>query len=209
MNKLSIAQLETARKNPKEFAANLNNAKTTSAFGGQPKSMRWLSAVCEFHNNNINSAATALEKSFSNRRDTLKNRNEVSDLVDALSNYSSEYTGRKFTFIESRKKIDSEINSKLKLSGIIPLILMKPLKGFSAYFILNSPSPSWKDELKFPIVQNYVGSKLFACEISDVDVGVIDYQTGEFLEISYSKSEIEEAESELQKIGKTISQILK
>lgn len=209
MNKLSIAQLESARKNPKEFAANLNSAKAASTFGGPPKSMRWLSALCVFHDNSLSSAATALEKSFSNRKDTPKNRNEVSDLVDALSTYAKEYSGRKFTFIESRKKIDSEINSKLKLSGIIPLILMKPLKGFSAYFILTSPSSSWKDELRFPIVQNYVGSKLFSCEVSDVDVGIIDYQTGEFLETSYSESEIEDAEAELQKIGKTISQILK
>jgi len=209
MNKLSISKLEVARKNPKEFAINLMKESTRS-FGGYPKSQRWLTAINEFHtSNDVSKAIKILENSFSNRKNTAKNRRELNDFMIAVDSYSNVFAKRNFVFIKSRENVNLEITKKIQLSGQIPLILMKPKKGFTAYFIVKEINSNWREELRFPIVQSYVAQQIFSCEIKDVDVGVIDFYTGEIQEETYEADVIENSNEELKKIGRAISRILK
>lgn len=206
MKQFSITQLETARKNPQSFGKNLKDAKASeNTFGGYPKSMRWLNAICIYHQNeNISDAILSIENSFSNRKDTLKNRNELEGFINSIVSYESETKKRNLIFIKSRERINLILNNQIKVTGIIPLIFMKPTTGFAAYFISKS-NANWQSELKYPIVQNYVAKYVFDSEIKNVDIGYIDYFTGELIEDCFSLSSISSAKEELQMIGEEIA----
>lgn len=66
MKKFSITELETARRNPVDFGKVLKDGTTSaSSFGGYPKSMRWLNAICKYHEDqDISPAILSLEQGF-------------------------------------------------------------------------------------------------------------------------------------------------
>lgn len=203
--KFSITDLEKARRNPAEFAKNLKNADPSeNKHGGYPKTMRWLDAVCAFHQNgDISEGFDKLEQGLGGRKPTKKHRTELETLLTALNEYKGEVTKRKLSLIKSREKIRLNINSEVEVSGIVPLIFMKPASGFSAYFIsLNNTA--WRNELKFPVVQSFIAETVFKTNVEEIEVGYIDYLTGEFDETSFSASELVAAHQELNCIGETI-----
>lgn len=206
MKKFSITALETARKNPTDFGKTLKEGKTSeSGFGGYPKSMRWLNAICKYHERqDIAEAILSLEKGFSNRKDTAKNRQELETFVEALSIYESKVKKERLSLIKSREPVSLVLTPLLKITGQIPIIFMKPKNGFSAYFIARE-NATWETELKYPIIQNYIANNIFSCETNDIDVGYINYYTGEFHQFSFSLSEIKSAIKELKIIGESIS----
>lgn len=203
--KFSITDLERARRNPTEFAKILKGGDSSeNKFGGYPKSMRWLDAVCEFHkNNDISEAFDALEQALSGRKPTAQHRRELETLLKALDNYKNEAVKRKLSFIKSRAKIYIKVNQEVEIGGIIPLIFMNPAGGFSAYFI-SLDNTAWKSELRFPVVQSFVAGTVFKTSVEEMEVGYINYLTGEFQETSFSPSEIVEYDRELSDIGETI-----
>jgi hypothetical protein len=112
--------------------------------------MRWLNAICEYHKNgNISEAFDSIEKGFSNRKDTPKNKKEIEIFLRAIDNYKVEIVNREFSLINSREPVNIELNPQIKISGMIPAIFMKPTSGFSAYFI-GKNNPNWETELRFP-----------------------------------------------------------
>lgn len=203
--KFSITKLEQARRNPIEFAQTLKSGKSSeNNFGGYPKSMRWLNAVCEFHKNgNLSDAFESIDHGFSRRKNTAQHRRELEMFYKALDKYKNETVKRKLTLLKSREPIHINLNSQVEISGIIPLIFMKPTSGFSAYFISLSNSV-WKTELKFPVIQSFIAESVFKTNIKEIEVGYIDYLTGELNETSFPSAEINTSAKELENIGQSI-----
>ena len=203
--KFSITNLEKARKNPVEFAKMLKSGKTSeNEFGGYPKSMRWLNAVCEFHKEGrLADAFEAIDSGFSGRKNTAQHRRELQMFYTALDKYKTEIAGRKLALLKSREKIHIKVNLQVEIAGIIPLIFMKPSSGFAAYFI-SPDAPAWISELKFPVIQSFVAESVFKTNVEEIEVGYINYFTGEFNETSYSAAEINASVKELESIGETI-----
>ena len=203
--KFSITNLEKARRNPVEFAKMLSGKNSAeNNFGGYPKSMRWLNAVCEFHKNGkLSDAFESIDEGFSRRKNTAQHRRELEMFYQSLDKYKTATAGRKLSLLKSREPIHIKVNPQIEISGIIPLIFMKPAGGFSAYFIsLNNTA--WRSELKFPVIQSFVAEKVFKTNVEEIEVGYIDYFTGEFNETSFSAAEGETSAKELESIGKTI-----
>src|SRR5690606_39023917 len=136
MSKFSITQLEFARKNPKQFANSLKEAVGTKpSFFGRGKFVRWQDAVSEYHKqNDLAKAINYLEKSFSNRADNAKNRNEVSKFVSSLDAYATQLAKKGFSLVDFRKRIQIVLNTKVSISGQVPAIYMNIKGGFSIYF---------------------------------------------------------------------------
>lgn len=166
--------------------------------------MRWLNAAGEFHKNgNIADAFESIDQGFSHRKNTTQHRRELEMFYHSLDKYKTETVRRKLTLLKSREPIHIKVSSQIEISGIIPLIFMKPTSGFSAYFI-SFNNPAWRSELKFPIIQSFVAEKVFNTNVEEIDVGYIDYLKGEFHDTSFSASEISVFVKELENIGQTI-----
>jgi hypothetical protein len=64
---------------------------------------------------------------------------------------------------------------------------MNPDGGFAAYSLSDDSSPVWAEELRFSVVQKFIADDLFGCEIESIDVGIVDYYTGEIFEICFNQ----------------------
>lgn len=213
MNKISITNLEKVRSNPTKYANDLKKGSEIINFsGGRPKSMRWHDAVLEYHKScSLTKAISKLEQSFSQRKNTHKNRKELEDLIIALDNYVNEYTTKGYIHIDKRVGIEKQIGTQSLLSGWACWLLnMKEKGGYSGFIITNDVDGiNWMLELRFPIIQDFISNTVFGCNINEVEVGVIDYTTGNHYSICYSQEDINEAIKELNEMGTIIDDILK
>jgi hypothetical protein len=209
-NKFSITKLEIARRNPKAFAKLLKtDAASDSAFGGYPKSMRWLNAICKYHaSKNISDAITSIENAFSNRQDSAKNRQELESFINSLGTYENEIDKRGLNLIKSRESINIVLSPLMKITGQISAIFMNNDSGFSSFFV-SKPSQNWENELKYPIIQHFVAKDIFNVEDNEVHVGYIDFLSGHIFSTKYSDKDIKSSLEELNSIGSSISSILK
>jgi len=209
MNKFSIIQLEVARKDPKQFATNLKaTSGTKQSFFRRSKLTRWQDAVGEYHKtNDLAKAINYLEKSFSQRADTTKNRNEVSRFINSLDAYVTQYTKNGFVLLERRKRIKIILNSKVFIGGQVPIIYMNAKGGFSIYFVVQS-SIVWESELRFPVLQKYFAEDIFGVGSDKVEVGVFSTHNDKFSQRTFSEDEIKGADKELKKLGKVFYDIL-
>ena len=209
MRKISITQLEVARKNPALFANNLKAAGGAKpSFFGRGKFMRWQDSVSEFHkHNDISKAINYLEKSFSNRADNAKNRSEVAKFISSLEAYATQYEKKGFILMDSRKKIHIDLNAKVSISGQIPVTYMNTKGGFSIYFF-SQDGLAWEAELRFPILQKYFADEVFGTDLDRIEVGVFSIASDKFFQQTFSAIEVKEAYKELRKIGKVIYDIL-
>lgn len=212
MNKLSITNLESARVNPYKYGKAMKEGTLATGFGGgRAKSMRWHDAVLFYHDTgDIIKATSKLEQSFSNRKDTPKNRREIEDLIVALDTYVNEYNEKGYIHIDKRVSIVKQVSSQLMISGWACWLLnMKEDGGYAGFIITKDVDElKWMLELRFPIIQDYIANTLYGCQITDVDVGVIDYTTGNHLTTCYSQEDINDALTELTEISSTIDKIL-
>jgi hypothetical protein len=209
MSKFSITQLENARKDPTLFANTLKAAAGTDpAFFGRGKFMRWQDAVGEFHKqNDLTKAINYLEKSFSNRADNPKNRNEVTRFISSLDAYVSQFKKKEFALLDRRKNIHIDLNAKIFISGQIPITYMNTKGGFSIYFF-SQVSLGWENELRFPIIQKYFAEQIYGLDLNKIEVGVFGTDNDKFSQQIFSNNEIKNAEKELEKIGKILFNIL-
>lgn len=76
--------------------------------------------------------------------------------------------------------------------------------GYSIYFF-SKGNNLWEEELRFPVVQNYVSSILYNVDLSEVEVGIYSLDLQKHLQRTYSKKEVDDATKELNAIGKAVS----
>lgn len=209
MNRFSITQLEIARQNPKKFANSLKVALGTKpSFFARGKLVRWQDAVSEYHKrNDLSKAINYLEKSFSNRADNTKNRNEVTRFISSLEAYVKQFTKNGFSIIDFRKRIQIYLNSKVFISGQVPATYMNTKGGFSIYFF-SQDGLGWETELKFPILQKYFAEEIYGTDLDNIEVGIFSTATDKFFQQTFTEDEVREADKELKKIGKIIFDIL-
>jgi hypothetical protein len=208
MTKFSITQLEVARANPIAFARLLKTGQAAPGGFGYPISLRWLNAVMSYHESGkIGDAYSSIDGALRDRKDSAANRRQVASLLTSLSEYEKKVEASNYHLIKSREAIDLRLSLKLRISGQIPLIYMKPDDGYAAYFISKN-SPNWRNELKYPILQHYLGVTVFKADPKLIDIGYIDYLSGEFIEECFSSKDLKQAELELKKIAAKISNLM-
>jgi len=207
MKKFSITKLEEARRTPIKFAQTL--LEGDSGFGGYgyPKSVRWLDAVGVYHDTtNLSSATNSLVNSFSNRKDTARNRKEVEKLIQSLETYVDEHERLGYFHLERRYNIEILLSPKIRITGWIWLLNMTAESGRSGFIISKDISgSSWQDELRFPILQDYIANEIYGCNLDDVEVGIIDYLTGVHHITQYQENDVVTAVKELTEIGNKIT----
>lgn len=209
MKKISFSQLEKARNNPKAFAKSLDNPDgSTPRFS---KFMAWQLAVFEYHKqkSNISKAINYFDSLFSrNFANNTKNKIEKEEWIEQLEAYTLDEIKRKLICVEHKKRISIPLTGKIRLGGELPLIKMNNKLGYSVYFFSRSNTP-WEDELRFPIIQNYISQVLYNVDLSEVEVGIYSLDSKKHFQNTYKLNEVQEALKELTAIGNAVSLALK
>lgn len=203
MKKFSIARLEDARQNPAEFGKSLNS----EAKGGGmsfSKYMAWQHTLFHFHKTkDLPGSINYFESLFWGKFvDNRANRRQYEDFLESLNAYITDHTKNKYKYFDGKVRLDIELSKKVKITGQIPIVNMSPV-GYSAFFLVRGRD-DWPEELKFPVIQNFLSESLGA-ELDEVAVGVYDLETEKHASKIYSALDVEAANDELKKIGRIIS----
>lgn len=206
MKKISITKLEIARQNPKGFAAILKAGTLGQPFGGRAKYVRLQDSINHFHKtNDFAKTLNYFNKSFSQYVDNAKNRKDQERYFNCLNDYVNEFKKKKYEFY-NKENLKIELNSKVMITGQIPLVFKNKKGEYFIYFFAKD-NEGWETELRFPIVQSYF-SDVFEVETEEINVGIFSISENRFHEMSYSKKEIAKANKELKAMGQTIFDIL-
>jgi len=206
MKKISITNLESARTDPKGFAETLKAGGTGQSFGGRAKFIRWQDSVNHYHKtNSLEKSIAYFNKSFSSYVDSAKNRREQEFYFNRLNDYILAVKKRRYK-THTKENIKIELNSKLTLSGRVPLVFKTREDKYSVYLFTKNTT-TWETELRFPVLQNYFG-EVFETETKSIEVGVFSLSDGKFHEMCYATKQIKKALEELDVIGKTIYDLI-
>ena len=206
MAKLSLTQIEVARKNPKAFAKLLKDKSRESNVFRYSKWMVWRNTVFHWHKTQDEAGSiiyltNAWDRHF---KQTAKNILEREKFIFKLQAYIANQSEEGYFFIESRKRISIPINLKLIITGEISIINMNNHSGYSLFFLVKDMF-NWEYELRFPLIQNYFSETEYGVPLSDVEVGFYCFDIDEFICKSFSASEIKDAMNEIHQIGNAIS----
>lgn len=201
MKKFSITRLEDARMNPLAFANSLKSSTASENHVRYSKYSLWRNIIFGFHqHNDINKSINDFQNKFMLRfMDNRKNQQDMEEYICQIQNYGLEFHKRNLIFIEQKKRIDIKLSDALKIGGELSIICMNNNFGYTTYF-LSKTSDCWEEELRFPIIQNYLSEIVYGVDSSDVEVGVYALDKGCLLLKTYSKEEILEALAELRTI---------
>ncbi|WP_276374290.1 hypothetical protein [Chryseolinea sp. H1M3-3] len=203
MKRFSISRLEEARRNPAEFGK-LLNSETKNGGMSFSKYMAWQHTLFRFHKTkDLPETINYFESLFWGKFvDNRANRNQYEKFLESLNAYIKDHDKNKYKYIDGRVKMDIKLSEKVKITGQIPIVNMSPV-GYSVFFLVRGRD-DWEEELKFPVVQNYL-SESFGVKLSEVEVGVYDLEKEKHICKIYSARDVREANVELIKIGRIIS----
>lgn len=206
MKRFSISRLEDARRNPAEFGKMLN-ADTKAGGMRFSKYMAWQLSLFHFHKTkNLSEAIKYFDLHFwSNFVESRANRNQYEEFLESLNAYVKDYKKCKYNYIDGKVKLDIELTDKLKITGQIPIVNLSP-GGYSVFFLVRGRD-DWEEELKFPVIQDYLSDE-FGVGLTEVEVGVYDLEKEKHVAKIYSAREVREAKEELTNIGNIISSVL-
>lgn len=209
MLKISIAKLEDARKNPKAFAATLNEA--AKGFGSSGSfSGTFRNYIGKFHNDNENK-----DKFHKQLQDAYKlhfvenaaNNKRAEKYCKAFSSYTHYMLEHGFGLDNFFTRIDLKLLSDVSLGGNSPVLSSSDTCNM-AFSIEENPS-SWQYELKYPILQKYLAEKYYKCELEEVEMGIFNINSCQFELKVFDSVEVEEAFEEARNVLGEVSRIMK
>lgn len=209
MAKFSISKLEEARKNPRTFALSLKDADEGKGFAIKSMFLDWQRAISYYHNgSDENETIKYFTSAFKNHfKDNSVNAVKLEDHILKLQNYIRDTESKKLFFCDKAKKISIQLTSSLKMTGLIPIVYLNGRNGYSACFFQKSDG-DWKDQLKYPVLQNYVATSLYRCDAKIVQVGIYSFESDEHQLHNFSSKEINNSLVELNELGSEISSLL-
>jgi len=199
MLKISLTQLEEARKNPSTFRVNHENKEPSGRNPTIYSAFR--NAVFEFHKtSNFSSAMNYLESHLEKFSDQKKCQKAVSNLLW----YVEEYQKFNWPLIQTRLNIVIPLSTKyedsLRLSGQVSRLDINPNGGYGAWLFRSKGFEGWENELQMPIIQNAVGVELGKNEKPPIIVGIVSFEEHYIGLHEYSEVEIAQAHSNLESI---------
>ncbi|MBL7743134.1 MAG: hypothetical protein JNN00_06615 [Chitinophagaceae bacterium] len=138
---------------------------------------------------------------FSN---TPLNKKRQEKLVSQFLNYCKRFDENEFVFVGGSKLIKWEFSREARLTGRTPWVVANENAYFS--YILVENDYDWKDELRFPIFQQYLADKIIECGTDEIKVGIYSLSRDQFEFKTYSEIELKEA---ILETGQIFSKVLK
>lgn len=204
MIRVSCSKLEEIRKNPLAFVQQLLEEKKSDG-GSYGMFQCWQSKVKAIHSEEMSfaEAVKGLQQRFMRYADNAKNKKKQEFLLDRLKPYFEEFDKREFVYLGSQTKVFWQILSDVALTGYAPYIVSKG-NNFAAYYFTELPI-TWKDQLRFPLLQYYLAKNICICEPEQLEIGTYCLNTLSFDLKKYTEEEIKASISETEEMFKTIS----
>lgn len=200
MFKISLTQLEEARRDPIAYKKKRDNA--TNFRPGKSIFQTLKRAIYEYHKaSNAIGAMNYLEAGL----ELFKNRRPCEKAVEDLQWYITEYQGRGWPTILKKHNISIALSTQyadsLRVTGEINRIDMHPNGTYAAWLFNKGTVGNWLDELRMPIIQNAIGVEMGAPP-ELIHVGIYCFEDHTVNIHNFTNSDVRRAHLELEDLFK-------
>ena len=197
--KISHRQLVECQRNPVEWVSNQVNPTATFRRPGYDFCLR--EGICRFHRDgDIKAAKEYTRKRIQSHR--LNNETRIQNTLMRFDAYMNWFQNEGVTTIGSRIRLNFRIDREVILTGLIPRIDMTP-QGYRAILLEDIPL-GWKEELRMPLIQRGLAHAYYRPENKFV-VGIQELDASDLVEVSYSKTAIDEAERIVRQLAEEVA----
>lgn len=204
MIKIPCSMLEQVRLAPTAYAQMIAKSDKPKSGGSHGMFAYWQDVAKLVHTDELTlpEALKELQNKFIRFDDNLRNRSKQSSLLEKLPKYIAQYEKHKFQFIDTKHKMKWDIAEGVRLTGLTPWVV-KNQEGYFSY-IFTDATLDWRDQLRFPLIQQYLTGNNIDCDITEMYVGIYCLETNSFDFKSYSSKEIKMWVSEAGNIFQTV-----
>lgn len=201
---VSCSVLENARKDPAFYVQSLLNGVERK--GQQGMFSYWRSVARLIHEKQIEigEAIGILENKFSRFNPTAANKVKQNGLIESLIRYNREFLKNNFEFEKGGKRILWDIHNEVRLTGNTPWVVKRKNQFYS--FLYTEKDFDWTNELRFPLLQNYIAKEIAKCENSIMNIGIYNLENANFDFRVYDEEQIEDAISETRTLFNDVYQ---
>lgn len=196
--RISHTELETCRGNPKQWVA----AKLSSGGGfsyGYNQAVK--DAIYTFHRSNQPREGS---KFLFEKLKKFKNTARKAQCEADLTGYLKWALDSKTIVAHCKIRLDLLLERSVVLGGEISRVDIVPEDDTYRAVILGDRPRDWRDELRFPLIQQEIGAK-FHRPVEQVHVGFQNLDGSDLVTVRYAKRQILEALEEGEEIGRTIT----
>lgn len=205
MIRVQCSKLEEVRANPVAFANMLKNDKSTNG-GSYGMFACWQTKIKEVHQEKltVTGAIKALQQRFMSFADNASNRRKQDFLIDRMAPYFKNFDKQGFKLEKTMIHIRWELINDVMLTGHSPMLVSNDSFNVAYYFA--ESEIDWKEQLRFPLLQHYLATKYFSCQVDKLKVGIYCLRENKFSIQSYGLKAVENAIEEARSIFTTIDQ---
>lgn len=194
MLKIRCSILEDVRNNPVAYAQLLALDDPKNGGGTHGMFAYWQDVAKLLHTNDLKSTSEAikeLQNKFMRFDDTIRNKAKQDKLLEQFVRYCKQYEKNAFAFVDTRRQMKWPIHANVMLTGLTPWVVYND-SGYYSYIVVEK-SFDWQNELRFPLLQQYLVDNKIDCDISEMNIGIYCLETNRFEFKSYEKRELKEA----------------
>ena len=181
MIKISCSKLEQVKNNPRLYGQMLAIGEGKKG-GGQHGMLACIKdTIREVHLGEITAmqGIKELHRRFLRFDETPKNKTRQEKLSEYYHVYHKQFAQKKWDFLHGTKNMNWPVHKEVVLTGHTPWIF-KNEDGFIAYYITETAVTGWRNELRFPLIQQYIADKILSCKPKDIKVGYYALDTARF-----------------------------
>lgn len=198
MIKISHTQLESAKKEPRQFIERMGSTRNFPP--SRKRYLQW-SIRCHYHKDGgIRGARRYLQRGFSKRNFTVKSYDQF---LTYLEDYHDDFESGPdlLEVICLGDRIQVELSEDCILTGEIDRVDLTS-EGYSVW-IFDISDYQWEQELRMPLIQQYYADH-FGAPVEEVSVGFYFFDVGVYQKCCFTESEIAHAKSVALKLAEAL-----
>lgn len=205
MIKISCTKLEQARNNPRLFGQLLATEEEKDS-GGQHGMFAYMKdAIRQVHAGiaTESQGLKVLHNYFLRFNDNPQNRAKQQKLAADYLVYHKKFALQKWEFLHGRKNINWLLHEEVGLTGHTPWVF-ESKEGFIAYYLVEAVPDGWRNELRFPLIQQYLADRILHCPTENIKIGYYILNTAGFDFDCFDDTVIDETVAATKQIFKTV-----
>lgn len=198
--KIPLRELEEARSNPDAYLKK-RRSSTENKFNPKSKYRTLVRSIHTFHRNgnDSNFAQDYLETNFANQ---FKDQKQLAEYIEKLGQYISDFRDTNASVFRVKDILVIPLVPEFKeagfhISGEIPRLDITP-DGYTAWLFSNKPV-EWENEIRLPLIQSAY-AEILKVDEQEVKVSTYDFMENEQKSFQFSKTQLDDAKIEFEKI---------
>ncbi|MCB9046767.1 MAG: hypothetical protein H6550_11600 [Chitinophagales bacterium] len=121
-------------------------------------------------------------------------------MLDSFTSYFEQLNNNGWQFKYGNKQVSWQgLHDEVKMTGQAPWIMERNGR-YHCHYITEKPYPGWQQQLRYPLLQQYIANNILDCDPQLVSIGIYTILDKQFIMMRYAEDELQEAQAEARNI---------